>query len=509
MFESTAWALLPPLLVIVLAVVTKEVYSSLLAGIFAGALLVAGFDPMKTLQVAVVDGISASAAALAGNILFLVLMGMLASILGKAGGIAAFGRWAETHITSRLGAQLSTFCLGLLLFIDDYFNCLTVGTTMRPITDGRRISRAKLAYLIDATAAPICIIAPVSTWSAAVSGVAESLGTGDAGLALFIQTIPYNFYSLLTIVFVFCMICMDADFGKMKAAEEKARLTGDLGASEAGEENVPSFGDAPKAVVGDLLFPLIALSVSCIFFMMYVGGFFGATPWCEAENAGDVAAAFGATDTVIALPCGASVAMLLTCLYFSLRRTIGFQEMANSLPQGLCAMAPGILLLVFAMALKSVTAKLGTAAYVQGLIVGVSSEIYVTLPAVLFLVSVFLSFATGTSYGTFGVMLPIAAAVFPADSALLIIGLSACLSGAVCGDHCSPISDTTVMASMGARVNHLEHVATQLPYAIPVAAVSFGMYLLAGFWQNWAVCLGVGSALLISFLFLISRRQNP
>jgi Na+/H+ antiporter NhaC len=353
---------------------------------------------------------------------------------------------------------------------------------------------------------------PISTWSAAISGIAENLGTGITGLRLFMQTIPYNFYSLLTIVFVLGIILLNADYGKMRAAETKAVLHGELGAAEPeGKSGPPSVGgsaDTSGAVMADLMIPIISLVISCTFFMIYVGGFFGATPWCGAENAGDVAAAFGATDTFVALPCGAAIALLFSCLYFSFRRTIGVKEMAACFPQGLCAMAPGILLLVLAMALKTITTHLGTAVYVQRLVMGLSSEIYGALPAILFLVSVLLAFSTGTSYGTFGVMLPIAASVFPVDSTLLIVGLSACLAGAVCGDHCSPISDTTVMASAGAQASHMEHVETQIPYVAPVASVSFGMYLLAGFWQNWLGCLGIGSLLLLLFLLFLSGRKS-
>ncbi|MBR3723020.1 MAG: Na+/H+ antiporter NhaC family protein [Selenomonadaceae bacterium] len=508
MFYATPWALLPPIFAIALALFTKEVYSSLFAGILLGALLATDFNVLASLNMVAVDGFSASVARLSGNLCFLVLLGMIAALITKSGGSAAFGRWAQKNIKSRVGAQLATFFLGILIFIDDYFNCLTVGTVMRPVTDSQKISRAKLAYLIDSTAAPICIIAPISTWSAAVSGIAAELNTGVTGIQLFIQTIPYNFYSLLTIAFVFTIVCMNLDYGKMLTVETNARLCEEQKDTTNIQNNniLEEIPDKPNAILSDLTFPIITLIASCVFFMLYAGGYFGANLWIGAENMGNISAAFGATKTGIALPCGAVVTILITFLYYSLRHAIGFKEMTECLPLGYKAMMPGILLLIFAVSLKTITNHLGTAEYVHNVMMGVSSEVYSLLPAIIFLVSIFLAFSTGTSYGTFGVMLPIVIAVFSADSPLMIVGMAACLSGAVCGDHCSPISDTTIMSSAGAQANHIEHVYTQLPYALSVAAISFVSYIVAGFYHNPLICLGVGLLLMGAFCIFMKKR---
>ena len=496
------WALVPPLLAIVLALITKEVYTSLFFGVLVGALFAAGFNPVQTLNLIVVDGLSVSVADLAGNLCFLVILGILVAMVNKSGGSAAFGRWAEKNIKSRVGAQLATFVLGVLIFIDDYFNCLTVGSVMRPVTDQHKISRAKLAFLIDATAAPICMIAPISSWAAAVSGVADDLGTGITGIELFIRAIPYNFYSLLTLVFIVALVSMRFDYGPMAVAEMSARLNGDLGAAEGSDTEQGN----PKGKIVDLILPVVVLVVAVFFAMLYAGGYYGETPWIGADNAGNLIAAFGDTDAFIALPWGGMIALVFSFFYFLFRRTLSFKEMADCIPQGFVAMVPPILILVLATSLKTMTSSLGAAEFVHDLMIGASAGLYSLLPAVIFVVAIVLAFATGTSWGTFGILIPIVTAIFPADSRLLIIGISACLAGAVCGDHCSPISDTTIMASAGAQMEHVQHVSTQLPYAMTVAGVSFVTYIVAGFVQNAVISLIVGAVLTVVTLFVIRAR---
>ena len=497
---GTFWALVPPLFAIVLALLTKEVYSSLFFGVLIGALFAAGFNPVQTLNLIVVDGLSVSVSDLAGNLCFLVILGILVALVNKSGGSAAFGRWAEKNIKSRVGVQIATFILGVLIFIDDYFNCLTVGSVMRPVTDRQRISRAKLAYLIDATAAPVCMIAPISSWAAAVAGVADDLGTGITGIELFVRAIPYNFYSLLTFVFILAIVSMRFDYGPMELAERSARLNGELGAAEGSDDREE---ENPKGKIIDLVLPIVVLIVAVFFAMLYAGGFYGETAWIGAENTGNLIAAFGDTDAFIALPWGGMIALVFAFLYFLIRRTVSFKEMTECIPQGFVAMVPPILILVLATSLKTMTSSLGAAEFVHDLMIGASSGLYSLLPAVIFVVAVVLAFATGTSWGTFGILIPIVTAIFPGDSKLLIIGISACLAGAVCGDHCSPISDTTIMASAGAQMEHVQHVSTQLPYAMTVACVSFVTYIVAGFVQNWFVSILVGVALTIVTLFVI------
>ena len=497
---GTFWALVPPLFAIVLALFTKEVYSSLFFGVLIGALFAAGFNPVQTLNLIVVDGLSVSVSDLAGNLCFLVILGILVALVNKSGGSAAFGRWAEKNIKSCVGVQIATFILGILIFIDDYFNCLTVGSVMRPVTDRQRISRAKLAYLIDATAAPVCMIAPISSWAAAVAGVADDLGTGITGIELFVRAIPYNFYSLLTFVFILAIVSMRFDYGPMELAERSARLNGELGAAEGSDDREE---ENPKGKIIDLVLPIVVLIVAVFFAMLYAGGFYGETAWIGAENTGNLIAAFGDTDAFIALPWGGMIALVFAFLYFLIRRTVSFKEMTECIPQGFVAMVPPILILVLATSLKTMTSSLGAAEFVHDLMIGASSGLYSLLPAVIFVVAVVLAFATGTSWGTFGILIPIVTAIFPGDSKLLIIGISACLAGAVCGDHCSPISDTTIMASAGAQMEHVQHVSTQLPYAMTVACVSFVTYIVAGFVQNWFVSILVGVALTIVTLFVI------
>ncbi|MBR5756878.1 MAG: Na+/H+ antiporter NhaC family protein [Firmicutes bacterium] len=500
---GTFWALLPPIIAIVLALITKEAYSSLFIGVVIGALLAAGGNPVQALNYAVSDdgGMISAIADNAGIFLFLVLLGIIVQLINLSGGSAAFGRWAEKNIKTRVGAQLATFILGVLIFIDDYFNCLTVGSVMLPITDRHKISRAKLSYLIDATAAPICMIAPVSSWAAAVSGVADSMDSGISGIQLFVKAIPYNFYSLLTFVFIIGIVVMKFDYGPMKLHEMNAMLNGDLGGlegSEAGE-------DHGKGKVSDLIIPVIILIVFCTIGMLYVGGYFGVDWWGDEGCAGDFIGAFGNTDAYVGLPWGSIVALIIIVIYFLIRKVVTFKEAMECVPKGFIAMVPAMCILTLAVSLKSMTGLLGAKDFVHDVMLGASASLYSMLPAVIFVVAVFLAFSTGTSWGTFGILIPIVMSVFPVDSKLLIIGISACLAGAVCGDHCSPISDTTIMASAGGQIQHINHVSTQLPYALTVAAVSFVTYIIAGFAQNAIISLIVGAALMIAVLFGIKK----
>ena len=496
---NTAWSLLPPVIAIVLALITKEAYSALFIGVLVGSLFTCGFAPVATLDTILNDGLITAISANAGIFLFLVLLGIIVALVNAAGGSAAFGRWAETHIKTHAGAQLATFVLGILIFIDDYFNCLTVGSVMRPVTDRHQISRPKLAYLIDATAAPVCMIAPISSWAAAVSSTAEDLDTGISGIQLFIRAIPYNFYSLLTFVFIITLTLLKFDYGPMRGFEERARNTGDLsGSAGSTEENAN-----PKGRVIDLVIPVIMLIILCTIGMLYVGGFFGADTSGCTDYAGDFIGAFGNTDAFVGLPWGGIIALVLTVIYLVARRVVGFREAMGCIPKGFQAMISPIIILTLAVSLKTTLNALGAADYVHDLMYAASEGLYNMLPAVIFLVACVLAFASGTSWGTFGILIPIVTAIFPSDSALLYIGISACCAGAVCGDHCSPISDTTIMSSAGAQVEHVNHVATQLPYAITVACLSFVCFVFAGFIQNWVVCLAIGVVLTVGTLFAI------
>ena len=501
--HATFWALVPPIVAIVLALITKEAYSSLFIGILVGALFQCNFAPVATLDTIVNDGLVSAIEGNAGIFLFLVLLGIIVALVNASGGSAAFGRWAEKNIRTRVGAMLATFALGVLIFIDDYFNCLTVGSVMRPVTDGHRISRPKLAYLIDATAAPVCMIAPVSSWAAAVSGVAADLDTGVSGIELFIQAIPYNFYSLLTFVFIISLAVMRFDYGPMQLCEQNAREKGELAAvqgSDDGEGN-------PKGRVVDLIIPVVILFVLCTVGMIYVGGFFGVDAWGGTENAGSFIGAFGNTDAFIGLPWGGIVALVLIVAYVVARRVLTFKEAMACVPKGFVAMVPPITILTLAVSLKNMTNLLGADVFVQNAMEGASQGLYSLLPAVIFIVACLLAFASGTSWGTFGILIPIVVSVFEPSSTLLTIGISACLAGAVCGDHCSPISDTTIMASAGAQCDHVTHVSTQLPYAVTVAAVSFVTFILAGFVQNAVICLIVGAVLTVGTLLAL-RSMN-
>ena len=494
-YYATFMSLVPPIIAIGLALVTKEVFSSLFVGVLAGALFAADFKPVDTLNIVVGDGLIAAVEGTAGIFAFLVILGAIVILLNKAGGSQAFGKWAETHVKTRVGALLATFALGVLIFVDDYFNCLTVGSVMRPVCDTHKVSRAKLAYVIDATAAPICMIAPVSSWAAAVS---EHVENGE-GLKYFIKAIPYNFYSLLTIVFVVAITLMSFDYGKMAGVEFKA-LNGDLGAEDPAEDAEALPAGAAGARVLDLILPIAVLIISCIAALLYVGGFFtaGDYQWKLID-------AFGNTDATVGLPLGSLVALIVTVVYLMARRLISFKDSMDAIPKGFAAMVPAILILTLATALKNTTGLLGSDVFVENLLAN-AGALKLFLPAIIFVIACFLAFATGTSWGTFGILIPIVSAAFGGlGSEIAVIGMSACLAGAVCGDHCSPISDTTIMASAGAQCNHVEHVSTQLPYAITVAGVSFVCYILAGVMQSvglyWWVSLPVGIVLMIGTLF--------
>ena len=487
--RGTLWALLPALIAIGLALITKEVYSSLFIGILSGGILYARFSIFESVDAVISDGLISAVSGTAGIFVFLVELGIIVALINKAGGSAAFGRWAEKNIKSRVGVMLATFVLGILIFVDDYFNCLTVGSVMRPMTDKKKISRAKLAYIIDATAAPICMIAPISSWAAAVATYAEE----GQGLSLFISAIPYNFYSILTIVFVMTIVLARVDYGPMKIHEMNAMLNGDLYTSgERVEEKLEIENKGGR--VYDLIVPIVILIVSCIFGLVYVGGLL------DGEGLID---SFANTDATVGLPWGGLIALILIIGYLVCRRMVSFKESMDSIPQGFIAMVPAILILTFATALKNMTGILGAKYYVGDLMSGKAEALGSFLPAIIFLVACVLAFATGTSWGTFGILIPIVTAIFPADSELLIIGMSACLAGAVCGDHCSPISDTTIMSSAGAECNHMNHVSTQIPYAVTVAVISFVMFAISGFVQNIWICLPLGIVLTVGTVFAI------
>ena len=500
---GTFWALVPPLVAIVLALITKQAYASLFLGVVVGGLFVCEFSPITTLDTVLNQGLVDSIAGNAGIFLFLVLLGIIVALVNASGASAAFGRWAEKNIKSKTGAMLATFVLGVLIFIDDYFNCLTVGSVMQPVTDNHKISRAKLAYIIDATAAPICMIAPVSSWAAAVAVATDGLDVGYSGIELFVRAIPYNFYSLLTFVFVVTLAVMNFDYGPMKLAEQNARLNGDLGAIE-GSSDVKN---NPRGKVIDLVLPVLFLIATCVIGMVYVGGFFGVDAWGGTDYAGDFIGAFGNTDAFIGLPWGGLISLFFVMAYFIARRVISFKEAMECIPKGFIAMVPAITILTLAVALKNMINMLGADVFFESLMTGAASGLYSMLPAVIFLAACVLAFSSGTSWGTFSILIPIVAAIFPVGSELLIIGMSACLAGAVCGDHCSPISDTTIMASAGAQCDHIQHVSTQLPYAISVAGISFVTYIVAGFVQNAVICLAVGAVLTIGFLLFMKKRQ--
>ncbi len=496
---ATFWSLVPPIIAIVLALITKEVYSSLFTGILVGAVFYSGFNFERTvthLFDAGFIGVLADEYNV-GILVFLVVLGAMVAMMNKAGGSAAFGRWASTRIKTRVGAQLATILLGCLIFVDDYFNCLTVGSVMRPVTDKQNISRAKLAYLIDATAAPVCIIAPISSWAAAVASCVE----GDNGFELFIRAIPYNFYAILTIVMMVSMVLMKVEFGTMKTHEKNA-LKGDLYTTDdrpyANME--VSMSRSTRGTVFDLVVPVIILIICCVIGMIYTGGFF--------EGAGFIDA-FSNCDASKGLAYGSVFALLITIVLYLVRRVLSFKNCMDSLPEGFKAMVPAILILTMAWSLKGMTDSLGAAEFVEAIMESRAEALMNFLPAIIFLVACLLAFASGTSWGTFGILIPIVVRVFEGvDPTMMIISISACMAGAVCGDHCSPISDTTIMASAGAQSNHINHVNTQLPYAIVAAAISFVTYIVAGFTKSAWISLPFGIILTLVVVFIIKKNGN-
>ena len=512
-FAGTFWALVPPILAIALALITKEVYSSLFFGILLGGLFVGGFSPLKSISAITNDGLISAVSGNAGIFVFLVILGVFVSLINKTGAAAAFGKWAQKHIKTRVGAALATFVLGVLIFIDDYFNCLTVGSVMLPVTDSHRISRAKLAYLIDATAAPVCMIAPISSWAAAVASYAD--GTQYSGIEMFVRAIPYNFYSLLTIVFILTITITKFDYGPMALHEKNAIEKGDLFTVGGEKDNGIRANENAKGKVIDIVIPVIILIVVCVISLIYVGVVDVVTDW-EFVNMGEseffssyaeigFIKAFSETDSTIGLPWGALIALIITIIYLICRRVITFKDAMESLPEGFKAMVPAITILTLATALKNMTSALEAREFIAGIMEGAAEGLNMFLPAIIFLVACLLAFATGTSWGTFGVLIPIVTAIFDPTSPLLFIGMSACLAGAVCGDHCSPISDTTIMSSAGARCEHLNHVSTQIPYALTVAGISFVAFILAGLIQNWFIVFPISVVLTVGTLFVIQK----
>ena len=496
---ATIWSLVPPVIAIVLALITKEVYSSLFIGILAGGVIYANFNFETTVVHTFSDGFVSSIADSynIGILIFLVLLGAMVAMMNKAGGSKAFGRWTAKHIKSRVGAQLATILLGCLIFIDDYFNCLTVGSVMRPVTDKAKISRAKLSYLIDATAAPVCIIAPISSWAAAVAGFAKGSGAQD-GMSLFISAIPYNFYAILTIVMMVFLAIAAFDFGPMKKHEENAK-NGDIFTTGM-EEAVEEMEGSDKGKVIDLIIPVVFLIISCVIGMIYSGGFFTA----GSDGFKNFVTSFSNSDASVGLVYGSFAAVIFTVVYYLCRRVLNFKKCMESIPEGFKAMVPAIMILCCAWTLKAMTDSLGAKIFISRLVEGSAGSLQAFLPAIIFLVAVALSFSTGTSWGTFGILIPIVLSVFGAESGdITIIAISACMAGAVCGDHCSPISDTTIMASAGAQCNHMNHVSTQLPYALTVAGVSFVSYIIAGFVLKWYFALPIAIVLMIATLFVI------
>ena len=489
-FYKTFWALVPAIVAIVLALITKEVYSSLFFGILSGALLYTNFNPEQTMNRVFTGGFMSSVtdAYNMGILVFLVLLGMIVALMNKAGGSAAFGRWAQKHIKTRIGAQLATILLGILIFIDDYFNCLTVGSVMRPVTDKHKVSRAKLAYLIDATAAPVCIIAPISSWAAAVAAFAEE----GQGLNLFIRAIPFNFYALLTIAMMIAMVLMKTDYGPMARHEKNAIEKGDLFSGKNVYAAAEEEKGEEKGKVLYLLLPVISLIVFCTLGMLYTGGFFSGK---------DFVSAFSDSDASVGLMLGSFAAIVVTLIYYLASHAMKFKDIMECLPNGFKAMVPAILILVFAWTLKGITMDLGAKKYVEMIVKEGAGAWDRFLPAIIFLIGCLLAFATGTSWGTFGILIPIVQNVFPAGNPLSIVCVAACMAGAVCGDHCSPISDTTIMSSAGAQCDHVSHVNTQLPYAITCAGVSFVTYLIAGFVPNAWIALPAGILLMVVTVF--------
>ena len=496
--NETFWALLPSLIAIVLALVTKEVYSSLFIGILTGALFWGQFHPVAVLNHVFQDGIVSviSDAGNAGILVFLIILGMMVQLMNKTGGSLAFGRWATRFIKGEVGAQLSTILLGVLIFIDDYFNCLTVGSVMRPVTDKQKISREKLAYLIDATAAPVCIIAPISSWAAAVAGFVK----GENGMSLFIKAIPYNFYALLTLVAMVLIVTLKISFGPMKSYEEAAKKDEYWAKKEYVGAEDTSLDVNHDGKVVDMIIPIILLIALCTVGMIYTGGFFKGVPFIDA---------FADSNAPVGLVLGSASALMITVVYYILRGVISFEDCMDCLPEGFKQMVPAILILTFAWSLKAMTDNLGAKEYVAGIVTGSAAGFQAFLPCIIFLIAIGLSFATGTSWGTFGILIPIVVSCFQnTDYDLMIVAISACMAGAVCGDHCSPISDTTIMSSAGAECVHINHVSTQLPYALLVAGVSFVTYIVAGLTKSAVISLPVGLALLVIVLLIMKNVGN-
>ena len=503
-FYATPLALLPPVVAIGLALITKEVYSSLFIGILVGGLLYSGFNFEGTVLHVFEDGIVSvlSDSYNVGILVFLVILGAMVCLMNKAGGSAAFGRWAAKNIKSRVGAQMAAIVLGVLIFIDDYFNCLTVGSVMRPITDKHRVSRVKLAYVIDATAAPVCIIAPISSWAAAVSSYVPD----GQGLAVFIRAIPYNFYALFTIAMMIAMVLMKVEFGPMLKFERNAIKTGDL--FSGSNPYVGLMEDDPddtKGAVADLVLPIVVLIVACVTGMLYSGSFFDAA----SENYLNIPGAFSSSDASIGLMLGSSFGLLFALIFYWVRKAMTFKQMMECIPEGFKAMVPAIMILTFAWSLKAMTDSLGATPFVEYFVNTYARSVQFFLPAIVFAIGCLLAFATGTSWGTFGILIPITMAIFPLDNPLGIICISASMAGAVCGDHCSPISDTTIMASAGAQCDHVNHVSTQLPYAIVCAAIAFVSYVVAGLLVHFGapgiLALPFGLVLLLGFLAVMKR----
>ena len=503
-FYATPFALLPPVVAIGLALITKEVYSSLFIGILVGGLLYSGFEFEGTVLHVFEDGIVSvlSDSYNVGIIIFLVILGAMVCLMNKAGGSAAFGRWAAQNIKSRVGAQLAAVVLGVLIFIDDYFNCLTVGSVMRPITDKHRVSRVKLAYIIDATAAPVCIIAPISSWAAAVSSYVPD----GQGLSVFIQAIPFNFYALFTIAMMVLMVVMKVEFGPMLKFERNALHTGDLfSGSNPYAGLMEDDPDDTKGKVIDLVLPIVVLVAACVIGMIYSGSFFDSS----SENYLNIPGAFSSSDASIGLMLGSSFGLLFALIFYWARKAMTFKQMMECIPEGFKAMVPAIMILTFAWSLKAMTDSLGATPFVEYFVNTYARSVQFFLPAIVFAIGCLLAFATGTSWGTFGILIPITMAIFPLDDPLGIICISASMAGAVCGDHCSPISDTTIMASAGAQCDHVNHVSTQLPYAICCAAISFVSYVVAGLLVHFGapgiLALPFGLVLLVGFLVVMKR----
>lgn len=497
MFCGSFWALAPALFAIVLALLSKEVYSSLFAGVVLGACFVCDFSVLKTADFVVNKGLIDALRDTSGVFIFLVVLGAFVCMINKTGAALAFGEWAQKHIKSRIGSQLATFVMGILIFIDDYFNCLAVGSVMKPVTDAKRVSRAKLAYIIDSTAAPVCMIAPISSWAAAVSQYSE--GTGYNGLELFIHAIPYNFYSLLALCFVVMIIVSRFDFGPMVRYERNAIKHGDLHTVCAEiEPHREAIQYDRRGKLADLIVPVVLLIAIETFALLYVGGILEGKSFVDAISA---------TDATVALPWGGLFAMALVIAFYMVRKSISFRAAMRCIPEGFVAMVPAILILTLATALKNVTTALEAREFIAGIVQGSASGLLNFLPAVIFVVAAVLAFSTGTSWATFGILIPIVVATFDPTSPLMYIGMSACLAGAVAGDHCSPISDTTIMSSAGAQCDHLSHVSTQLPYVITVSAVSFVAFLVAGFVQNWFIVFPLALVSLWVVLCVLKRRH--